>query len=421
MVADPAIQRRSMAFSAGKEGFLQIDKRPIGIISLTKTYMRPGGLWLIYALAPSILSCIGGRSHPVWEKIFRVAGPTSLICSVKGAGVSMLASGQFHQQSSYASLKVRFSLEGEADERDRLIFRRAINAPKGHNHASSGKLPAGDVGPILENLGAIPKAADSQVHISSSGSYMQRRLGRSFVLPHGSRDQQPPEPSDMMHGFAAYAPFYRRPAVQFGWNYVGRLLPGIRPYQDERKPMEQHGRKTSMIEGSSPLEEMIIEQSMKRASSSKFISRRYLPVRQSYIPISDVARRSRKMRISGRIYRNSRLLGARMRELEWTDNPARSELADLVLSMPSEVNRSGSSSQLGSSSGRILTSVATAVRENDGQTIPATVGSFSRRTSLHSPEAPGEIDLSSLADRVYTIIERRTKIEMERRGLYSRS
>jgi hypothetical protein len=139
------------------------------------------------------------------------------------------------------------------------------------------------------------------------------------------------------------------------------------------------------------------------------------------MPISDVARRSRMLEISSRVYLNTRLLEAKMRERERTDNPARSGLADLVLSMPPEVIRSGSSSQLGSSSGSILTSMATAARESDGQTIPAAVGSFSRRTSLHRPEAPGEIDLSSLADRVYTIIERRTKIEMERRGLYSRS
>lgn len=421
MVADPAMQKRSMAFSAGKEGFLQIDKRPIGIISLTKTYMRSGGLWLIYALAPSILSCIVVRSHPAWEKIFRVAGPTSLICSVKGAGVSMLASGQLHQQHSYASLKGRFSSDGGADERDRLIFRREIDAPKGHNHASSGKLPAGDVGPILENLGAIPKAADSQVHISSSGSYMQRGLGRSFVLLHGSRDQQPPETSDMKQGFAASPHFYGRPAVQFGRNYVGRLLPGMMPEQAERKPSKQYGPKSSTTEGSSNREEIIIGQSMKRASSSDLISRRYLTVRQSCLSISDVGWRSIMMEISSKVYLNTGLIEAKMREQERTDNSARSDFADLVLSLPSEAIRSGKSSQSESSRCPISTSVATASRESAGQTVPIAQGSFIRRTSLHSPEVPGEIDLSSLEDRIYTIIERRTKIEMERRGLYSRS
>jgi len=169
-------------------------------------------------------------------------------------------------------------------------------------------------------------------------------------------------------------------------------------------------------------EEIIGRLDIVNASFDRFISRRSLSRGEVKMEIGDVAWMSATATILGGVHEDLRFNREGSDAVERANNSERSGFPALVHSKPSDMNQPDNSSRYESASGPDSPSTDAAIMQPNKAKISADQASFVYREDPQNPrEAPNEIDLSSLAERVCTIIERKTKIEMERRGLYSRS
>lgn len=386
------MQRRSRSFSNGRfrrtitgtESFLQINRNPLGIICLARTYIRPGDSWLIYALPQSIFRYIKVQSHSAWKKDIRVtADMRASICirARKGVGIA-------------------HNLE--------LVY-----APAGLLHAFS------------EARSAAP---DSQLH-SSSGSHDPRLP--VVKVPHSIR-QDPEHPDDRITSIpnraslgsdGICAPVSTIPQEK------GRS--SIHPPSDNSRQNPDlsisHDQMLSAVREPHPTrqdpEHPVDRMAFQLGSSTRFIQIRSFPRRQSDMLTADIARRGDNGGISIRAPWDLKVLKPDGKVMERANISLKSDFPKLVLSKMPNMNQSDSFSQPASARELVYPLMAQVVRQQPHEASAQTwhSPSFSGERAQDLAEAPRGFDLNRLAERVYTIIERRTKIEMERRGLYSRS
>jgi hypothetical protein len=437
-----SMKKRSIAFSAGRfmgtfactKSFLQIDKRPIGIIYLARSRILSGGLRLIYSLKPFVLRCIRTISHPASSGDIKASAKMrifSCICARKVSGMTAIFGNWAHLKArfrSYDSIEPGYSSDRTskgAEAEDPLIFRRASHMQESHIKSFSRKLSVSDNPLILEDRKTGPIAADDYIEISSQGPYLRQRPMRSSIDLLGEDLVQTPEPSFMEPRNADLSDAYGVRPISLPWRN-SRPPSGSVPHSAAKKSEAAQERirstKSNIGQEASLGEEIVSKLNIVNASLDRFISRRSLLSGEVKMAIGDVAGMSATATIFCGVHRDLRFIGAGREGVESANNSERSDFPALVHSMPSNMNQPDNSSRYASADGPDSPSMASAIMQPHKAKIREGQASFVYREDLHGPrEAPNEIDLSSLAERVYTIIERKTKIEMERRGLYSRS
>jgi hypothetical protein len=289
----------------------------------------------------------------------------------------------------------------------------------------SRKLSVSDNPLILEDQKTGPIAADDEMEISSQGPYLRQRPMRSSIDLLGEDLVQTPEPSFMEPRNAEGSDAYGVRAIFLPWRNSrppSTSVPHSAAKKSEAAQERIKSTKSNIGQEAFLGEEIVSKLNMVNASLDRFISRRSLLSGEVKMAIGDVAGMSATATIFGGVHRDLRFNRSGRDGVERADNSERSDFPALVHSKPSDMNQPDNSSRYESASGPDSTPMAAAIKQPYKAKISAGQASFVYREDLQNPrEAPDEIDLSSLAERVCTIIERKTKIEMERRGLYSRS
>jgi hypothetical protein len=436
------MKKRSIAFSAGRfmgtfagtQSFLQIDKRPIGIICLARSRILSGGLRLIYSLKPFVLRYIRAISHPATSGDIKASAKmrrSSCICPRKVSGMTAISGNWVHLKArlrSYDSIEPGVSSDHSskgADAESPLIFRRASHMQESLIKSLSRKLYVSDNPLILEDQKTGPIAADDYMEISSQGPYLRQRPTRSSIDLLGEDLVQTPEPSFMEPKNADLSYAYGVQPISLPWRN-SRPPSGSVPHSAAKKSEAAQERikstKSKIGQEAFLGEEIVSKLNIVNASLDRFISRRSLLSGEVKMAIGDVAGMSATATIFCGVHRDLRFIGAGKDGIERADNSERSDLPALVHSKPSDMNQPDNSSRYAYADGPDSPSMAAAIRQPHKAKIREGQASSVSREDLQNPrDAPNEIDLSSLAERVYTIIERKTKIEMERRGLYSLS
>ena len=328
------------------------------------------------------------------------------------------------------------SPEGK-ETKDLLFFRELVHAPAGLLHAFSGNLPVEDTGLMQRTVGMSSIAADRSIsadirmHISpilcdNSGQIAKRSIIRSWVRVTKNHQE------NRMHGIM-------RPLIQpakmalsaiagqgpiSSSSHDPRLSAGKEPQATRQEPEHSHDSITSRPNRTSPGKDGISR------SFSRKLSGTFTP---------DIAGRPDNAGISMRSPRDFVSLEAGGKAIENANISSRTDFPKLVLSRIPGMIQSGrfrEPVEQFDRSVRIPKGRNTAFSEEPVQSVMAPLvrqrppeasgytwprPSFSGEMGQDLAEAPRASDLNSLAEKVYTIIERRTKIEMERRGLYSRS
>ncbi|MCX6677000.1 MAG: hypothetical protein NTU95_03525 [Methanothrix sp.] len=451
---------------AGAESFLQIDRSPIGIICLARTYIRPGDSWLIYALPQSIFRYIRVQSHPAWKRDIRVTAgmwASFCICARKGAGMP-------HNQVNKAPLQAESNASLEGGE--------LVHAPAGLLHAFGGarsiaadrrmhsssiqpaivaSSAAAGLGPVSsgshdprlsvvrvphstrqdpehhhDRITSIPNRAS----LGNDGIYTQQELdrcapvstipperGRSSIHPPSDNSRQIPDLSIIKPAKAALSAAAGQGPISSGSH--DQRLSAVREPHPTRQDPEHPVDRIASIPNRASLGNDGISSSMhlQLGSSTRFIQFRSFSRRQSDMLTADIARRADMGGISIRAPRDLKALEAEGKVMERANISSRADFPKLVLSKTPEMNQSGSFSEPVSARGLVYPFMAQVVRQQPPEASSHTWHgpSFSGERVQDLAEASRGVDLNRLAERVYTIIERRTKIEMERRGLYSRS
>ena len=349
----------------------------------------------------------------------------------------------------------------DKETKDLLFFRELVHAPAGLLHAFSGNLPVEDTGLMQRTVGMSSIAADRSIsadirmHISpilcdNSGQIAKRSIIRSWVRVTENHHE------NRMHGIM-------RPLIQpakvalsaiagqgpiSSSSHDPRLSAGREPQATRQEPEHSHDSITSLPNRTSPGKDGISRSFPERLSGTftPDIARRLsdtptpdIAGRLSDTFTPDIARRPDNAGISMRSPRDFVSLEAGGKAIENANISSRTDFPRLVLSRIPGMIQSGrfrepveqfdravripGGRNTAFSEEPVQSVMAPLVRqrppEASGSTWPRP--SFSGESGQDLAEAPRAADLNSLADKVYTIIERRTKIEMERRGLYSRS
>ena len=337
----------------------------------------------------------------------------------------------------------------DKETKDLLFFRELVHAPAGLLHAFSGNLPVEDTGLMQRTVGMSSIAADRSIsadirmHISpilcdNSGQIAKRSIIRSWVRVTKNHQE------NRMHGIM-------RPLIQpakmalsaiagqgpiSSSSHDPRLSAGKEPQATRQEPEHSIDSFTSLPNRTSPGKDGISRSFPERLSGTftPDIARKL-----SDTPTPDIAGRPDNAGISIRAPRDFVFLEAGGKATEKANISSRTDFPKLVLSRIPGMIQSGrfrEPVEQFDRSVRIPRGRNTAFSEEPVQSVMAPLvrqrppeasgstwprPSFSGESGQDLAEAPRAADLNSLAEKVYTIIERRTKIEMERRGLYSRS
>jgi len=468
---------------AGAESFLQIDRSPIGIICLARACINPGDSWLIYALPLSILRYIHVQSHCrrkasdlllSRELLYVPAGPlhafsgklpvedTGLIRRTAGAG-SIAADSRMHrihfdskQSVSSGSYDPRLSVGREPHPTRSFPWRQSgmLNADLAGKPDMAGismripryfgALEAG--GKPIERANIFSRADFPKLVLSKTPEMSQlgrfsepaEQFERSVRRPRGRNTAFSEEPAP---SFTAQSGnhFDSKQSV-FSGSFDPRLSAGRDPHPTRQEPEHSYDRVTSVPNPAS-LGKDGISSSMhlQEGSSARFIQFRSFPWRQSGMLTADIVGRSDMAAISMRASRDLWAFEAGGKPIERANISSRADFPKLVLSKTPGISQSGSFSEPAEQFQRSVRRprgrntafseepahplMAPAVRQQPPEASGHTwhMPTFSGEGGQDLAEAPRGADLNSLAEKVYTIIERRKKIEMERRGLYSRS
>jgi hypothetical protein len=413
---------------AGMDGIFQIDKRPIGVLCLARSRILPASTSLIYALRLFALKYIQIQSHPVSIGNIRISGAKRsfhLTCprrDYKIAGISLNRTPLKAQP--YGSLEGGFPsdrpLKGSEAE-DPLISKREVHEQEDLSQPSSVKLTGLDDGIILTDQRTGLITAEGETDSFSEKPQMRKdflpqvwTLKSQIILPGGNFVKASP---------ASYAktiadlPLYNgRRMLSLLQQSSQQLAGGIthpasaklttaRERITPRPGMLHIGQGVSLGEVIMRKVNTLNTLNILNASLDLSAQSSFLLKRQSSLSIGAVGKIDSVRDAS-----------------ELADEHDRIDIPALVhLKMP-EISKPGNYPRYSSLGGLETPFIAAATMK------PVKEATFAgQAASVHQDDwqdlrkAERGMDLCSLAERVYTIIERKTKIEMERRGLYSRS
>jgi len=157
---------------AGTKSFLQIDKRPIGVICLARSRILSGGSHLIYSLKPFVLSYIQALSHPGSSGDVKASAGmrvSSCICTRNASGMTVIFVNWMPLKArsrSYNLIEPGISSDHSskgAKAEDPLIFSRASNMPDNLLKSFSRKLSGSENSLILEDQKTGTIAADDEM------------------------------------------------------------------------------------------------------------------------------------------------------------------------------------------------------------------------------------------------------------------
>jgi len=317
----------------------------------------------------------GREPHPTRRRSFPWRQSGMLIADIAGrldmAGISMRASRYFGALEAGGKAIERANISSRADFFKLVLSKTPEMSQSGRFSEPAAQFERSIRGPRGRNTAFSEEPA------------------QSFTAPSGNH-------------------FDSKQSVSSG-SYDPRLSVGREPYPTRQEPEHSHDRIT-LVPNPASLEKDGINSSMhlQEGSSARFIQFRSFPWRQSGMLKADIAGMSDMAGISMRTPRYFGALEAGGKAIERANISSRADFPKLVLSKTPEMSQSGRFSEPAEQFER-------SVRRPRGRN-----SEFSEEPA-QSFTAPRGADLNSLAEKVYTIIERRTKIEMERRGLYSRS
>lgn len=459
------MKRRSIALCSGRfqgsvagmDGLFQIDKRPIGVICLARSRILPASSRLIYALKLFALRHIRIQSHPVSRGNISISvtmRPSLRICprgDYKIAGIISLDRMPLKAQP-YGSLEGGFlsgrPLNGPEAE-DPLISKRGVHEHEGLSQPSSAKLTGLDDGLILTDQRTGPIIAEGEKDSFSQKPQMRKDDGHILtdrrtgpIIADGEKDSFY-EKLQMRKDFFPQVWTLKSQIILPGSNFVkasaasyaktiadlplynGRRMLSSRqrssqplargvPHPDSAKLAATQGRITprpGMLHighGASIGEEIIRKVNTLNAPNASLDLSAwpcFLLKGQSRISMGAVSK-----------------INSVRDALKVADELERIGIPAMVHLKPTEISKTGNYPRY-APLGDLDTpfNAAATMKPAKEATFAGQAASVHQDDWQDSRDAERRMDLNSIAERVYTIIERKTKIEMERRGLYSRS
>jgi len=461
MVADLSMKGRSIALCSGRfqgsltgmERFFQIDKRPIGVICLARSRILPAGSRLIYALRLLALKYIQIQSHPVSIGNISISGAKRyfpLTCPKRDYKIAGISLDRMPLKArSYSSLEGGYPSDRPAkgsEAKDPLISKREVHEQEDLSQPSSAKLTGLDDGHILTDRRTGPITAEGETDSFSEKPQMRKDDG--LIL----RDRRtgPIAAEDEMKA-SSESPYMRKSSLPQVWTQKSQIiLPGSNfvkasaaSYAKTNADLSLYNgrRMLTLLQGSSqPLAGGVAHPaSAKLAATQGRITPRpgMLHIGQGVSISEEIMRKVNTLNASLDPSARSSFLLKGQRSISigavsstesvrdasvLADSCERIDIPALVHLKPPEISKPGNYPRYAPLGGLDTPFNAVATMK------PAKEATFAgQAASVHqddwqdSRDAERRMDISSLAERVYTIIERKTKIEMERRGLYSRS
>lgn len=464
MVADRSMKRRSIALCSGRfqgsvagmNGLSQIDKRPIGVICLARSRILPVGSRLIYALRLLALRHIWIQYHPVSIGNISISGAKRyfpLTCPKRDYKIAGISLDRMPLKAQpYGSLEGGYPSDRPAkgsEAKEPLISKRGVHEQEGLSQPSSAKLNGLDDGLILTDRRTGPITAEGETDSFSEKPQMRKDDGHILT----DRRTGPIIADGEMDSFSEW-PYMRKSSLPQVWTQKSQIiLPGSNfvkasaaSYAKTNADLSLYNgrRMLTLLQGSSqPLAGGVAhpassklaatqgritprpgilyigpgvslgEEIMRKVNTLNALNASLdLSARSSFL-----LRGQRSMSI-GAVSSTESVRDAR----ELADSYERSGIPALVHLKPPEISKPGNYPRyapLGDLDAPF--NAAPTMKPAKEVTFAGQAASVHQDDWQASRDAERRMDISSLAERVYTIIERKTKIEMERRGLYSRS